>query len=60
MGITTFAPASMPSSLPRGCIVASAVVAGSSTFGSISLIIDSSLSVNSSVPSGLSAKGVWL
>ena len=38
LGITTFAPASMPLSLPSASIVPSAVVAGSRMFGFISLL----------------------
>ena len=58
LGITTFAPASMPFSLPSGRMVPRAVVAGSRTWGCISLIIDKSLSVSSSVPGFSSLKGV--
>ena len=57
-GITTFAPARMPSSRPRGWIVPRAVVAGSRTFGSISRMTPSRCRVSSSVPAGMSRKGV--
>lgn len=57
-GITTFAPARIPFSLPSGWIVPSAVVAGSSTVGWIRRIIDSSRKVISSVPAASFPNGV--
>lgn len=60
LGITTFAPAMIPSSLPRGAIVPRAVVAGSRTSGSIRRIIAKSLRVNSIDPAGSERNGVSL
>ena len=55
LGITTFAPASSPFSLPFGSAVPRAVVAGSRHFGRMIRRTDNKNSVSSTLPAGSSA-----
>lgn len=57
-GMTTFAPARIPFSLPSGSIEPRAVVAGSRMFGFISLINDSRKHVKSAEPARKPPNGV--